>query len=141
VITAIDSSVLLDVLGADATFGPRSGAAIRACLFEGRLAVCDIVMAETASFFPTPAEVVPALATLGVDFDALGAEAALLAGSAWSDYRSRGGSRTRVVADFLIGAHASVQADRLLTRDRGFFRTYFAALEIVDPSEASERES
>jgi hypothetical protein len=39
-----------------------------------------------------------------------------------------------VVADFLVGAHALAQADRLLTRDRGFHRRAFAGLVIVDPS-------
>jgi predicted nucleic acid-binding protein len=38
-----------------------------------------------------------------------------------------------VIADFLVGAHAVEQADRLLTRDRGFQRAAFAGLVIVDP--------
>jgi predicted nucleic acid-binding protein len=39
-----------------------------------------------------------------------------------------------MVADFLIGAHAQLQADALLSRDRGFFREDFQDLQILDPS-------
>lgn len=49
-------------------------------------------------------------------------------------YRKSGGSRERVIADFMIGAHALANADRLLTRDRGFYRKYFKQLRVLDPS-------
>jgi predicted nucleic acid-binding protein len=134
VTTAVDSSVLLDVFGADPTFGPSSAAALRNCLNEGRVVACEVVWAETGASFSAPAEADTALRGLRIDFSALDAPAALAAGMAWRAYRKAGGSRERVVADFLIGAHALSHADRLLTRDRGFYRSYFGALSILDPA-------
>lgn len=69
-----------------------------------------------------------------VSFAAFDERGSLRAGSAWHEYRRSGGSRERVIADFLIGAHAGQFADRLLTRDRGFYRRYFSELEVLDPT-------
>jgi hypothetical protein len=136
VITAVDTNVLLDVFSADPTHGPASREALESGLERGTLVVSDVVWAETAAAFPARDAAEAALDTVGVEFAATGREAAGTAAQAWRVYRSAGGPRTRVVADFLIGAHAVVQADRLLTRDRGFYRRYFTGLEIVDPSGA-----
>ncbi len=133
-ITAVDTSVLLDVFGADAAFASRSADALRACLRDGRLTACEIVWSEVGGFFPSVEATRTAMETLGVDFEAITLDTALLASAAWRRYRQRGGRRDRVVADFLIGAHAAAQADRLLTRDRGFYRAYFSRLGLVDPA-------
>jgi len=76
-----------------------------------------------------------ALEEIDVRFAALDPEVALAAGQVFSAYRRAGGRRDRVPADFLIGTHAWMRADRFLTRDRGFYRTYFKRLRIVDPSQ------
>ena len=44
--TAVDTSVLLDLLTDDATHGPASVAALRTARAEGRLIACECVLAE-----------------------------------------------------------------------------------------------
>jgi predicted nucleic acid-binding protein len=133
-ITAADSNVLLDILGSDPTFGPSSATGIRTALREGRLIACDVVWGEVSASFDSATAARYALDRLNLEFSPTTVEAALVAGTAWKVYRDRGGPRSRVIADFLIGAHALRQADRLLTRDRGFYRTYFRSLRIFDPT-------
>ena len=135
-ITAIDTNVLLDVFGDDPRFGESSQAAVREVLRQGSVVACEVVWAEVASAFPSPKAAAEAMSRLPVEFSAVEVDAALAAGGAWAEYRRRGGQRTRVAADFLIGAHAREQADRLLTRDRGFYRTYFSGLRILEPPQS-----
>lgn len=133
-ITAVDTSVLLDVWLDDARFFEASSSALKSCRAEGPVTACELVWAETAAYFASDARTQAALADLGVQFDSIKPETALRAGASWRAYRSEGGPRARVLPDFLIGAHALLQADRLLTRDRGFYRRYFSKLEVLDPS-------
>lgn len=134
-ITAVDSNVLIDMLGADPRFGPLSRAALRRCLYEGALIACDAVWAEVVAAFPEVSATTDALIRLPIDHSAGTPGGAIRAGVAWRAYRQAGGPRTRIVADFLVGAHALEQADRLLTRDRGFHRTAFKDLAILDPTD------
>lgn len=133
--TAVDSSVLLDVLSGDEKFGEASRLALKSAYAHGPLLACDIVWAEVSSTFGDDQPCGPILARLGLEFEPVSIAAAELAGRTWRTYRARKGSRReRMIADFLIGAHAVESADRLLSRDRGFFRSYFPELALVDPS-------
>jgi predicted nucleic acid-binding protein len=134
VITAVDTSVLLDVFIDDPTFRKRSLAALRQSLADGQLVACEIVWAEIAAAFADPAVAQRALEAIPVTFSEIDMQSAARAGAAWRAYRQRGGTRERIISDFLIGAHAARRADRLLTRDRGFHRLAFKELKILDPT-------
>lgn len=134
-ITAVDTSVLLDVLGADPVHGERSRLALRQAFSDGALVACEIVWAEVAAHFSDAGDCRDVFESLGIRFDAMSADTSLIAGGLWRRHRERSRSpRARVVADFLVGAHAVAEADALLTRDRGFYRDYFSELRIIDPA-------
>jgi predicted nucleic acid-binding protein len=132
--TAVDSSVLYDLILADPRFGPLSRIALDAARANGSVIACEVVWAEVAARFGEARGAAAFFDELGIQYQPLNRQTALAAGALWGDYRNAGGPRQRIIADFLVGAHALHQAHRLLTRDRGLYRAYFAELEIFDPT-------
>ena len=63
-------------------------------------------------------------------------ESSITAGEFFKIYLSRERIMKRVLPDFLIGAHALHNADRLLARDRGYLKDYFKELTVWDPTTA-----
>jgi hypothetical protein len=132
-VTAVDTSVLLDVLLNDPRHAPASLAALHRASAEGTLGICDAALAEIVPVLGI-ADTPQFLADWQLVFLPSTQPVALLAGDMFSAYWGRGGKRGRAVPDFLIAAHAQLLADRLLARDRGYYRDYFARLVLWDPA-------
>ena len=132
-ITAVDTSILFDVCQEDAIFGEHSSQALRHCIQNGKVVICKVVLAELAAGFPSQEVLERRLADLQIEFLPMTLEAACYAGSQWKDYLRRGGTRSRLIGDFMIAAHAEKQCERLLTRDCGFYRKCFGRLQILEP--------
>jgi len=133
-ITAVDTNILLDILVPNEQFYEPSGDALEGAAGEGSILISDIVYAELCIHFENQRDCDAFLEGNEIRVQALTREAHFLASRAWRIYRQQGGKRTRILADFLIGAHAQKQATRLLSRDRGFYRKLFPSLDLVDPS-------
>jgi predicted nucleic acid-binding protein len=132
---ATDSSVLIDLIAGDDESSAASAEAVRQALHAGPVVLCEVALAEVCTAFKGGADVLQFLESLSIRFDAMEAKSALRAGEMQRRYRQRGGNRTRTVADFLIGAHAMMQCNALITRDAGFYRDYFKGLRIIVPAQ------
>ena len=131
-VTAIDTSILLDILLDDPQHSVKSLELLESALADGRVIACPVVCAELRPLFETDTELIQRLREMSVEFDEIGRDSSLLAGQIWKQYRKNGGKKSRVLADFLIGAHATAKSERLLTRDRGYYRQYFKKLKIMN---------
>ncbi len=130
---ALDSSVVIDVLTADGIYGESSSAALSGALAHDDVVVCEAVVAEVQLLLDAAGNVMETLNGLGIRFLPINQQAGVRAGFMNRRFRDRGGRRERVVADFLIGAHALMQCNSLITRDAGFFRDYYKGLKVIVP--------
>ena len=128
-ITAVDTNVLLDVFVSDALHHSLSQEWLTSAYDTGAILVCDVVYAELVAAFGDRSSLDGALRDINATVSPIDTAIAYEAGVRWSRYRQAGGPRVRIISDFLIGAHAVTRADTFLTRDRGFYATYFPDLQ------------
>ena len=127
-ITSVDTNVLLDVFASGAPHHSQSQEWLIDAYDRGAILVCDVVYAELVPAFVDRSALETALREINATVSPIDTAIAYEAGLRWARYRQAGGPRERIIADFLIGAHAVARADTLMTRDRGFYSRYFSEL-------------
>jgi predicted nucleic acid-binding protein len=155
-ITAVDTNILLDILIPGEKHSEASKRLLDKHLASGKLILCEVVFAELAARFPSEQELKLFLAETGMRLVQSDEKTLHIAGMRWAEYARKskrsqfscagcGKSftfscphckaavtrRQSVLSDFLIGAHALVQADCLLSRDLGIYKNNFPDLKIV----------
>ena len=129
----VDTNVLLDIYRADAIWMPWSLQHLQQAK-PGQLAINMVVYAELAGHPAQPENLDEFLETLGIQVLELSRPAARLAGLAFRQYRQRGGTKTGVMPDFFIGAHAAVRGIPILTRDVSRYASYFPTVTLLHPT-------
>ena len=128
---AVDAPVLAELL-ADGAHADAVEATLRQALGSGRVVVCDAALAQLSASLRNGAEALAALEEMGIHFSPVEAKSALRAGEMQRRQRQRSGE-ARPIAGFLIGAHALLQCDALITYDTVFHRDYFKGLKLIAP--------
>jgi len=156
-ITAVDTNIILDVLIPGEPFGESSKGLLDRYSSKGKLILCEVVFAELAARFPSEDELASFLADTRMNLVYSNEKSLYMAGSRWLEYARKSAKnrflcskcghtleatcpqckavltkRLHVLADFLIGAHALVNADCILSRDLGVYKTYFGDLKVID---------
>jgi predicted nucleic acid-binding protein len=132
-VTLVDSNVLLDLVTDDRDWAEWSIEQLEAASLRGPLLINDVVYAELSVRYGRIEDLDGFLDAAGLEIAAMPRPALFLAGKVFTRYRKSGGTRTGVLPDFFIGAHAAVSELPLLTRDVGRYKTYFPSLTLITP--------
>jgi predicted nucleic acid-binding protein len=134
-VTAVDANILLDCGFGDSSASGIARRALHRAEEQGPVIISTVCFAEVAGKFLKRLELTRFLDNLAISVSPLNEETAFLAGQFFREYKLRGGTRERILPDFLIAAHAQLYADRILTRDHRFFTGNFPKLTAVAPED------
>jgi predicted nucleic acid-binding protein len=129
----VDTNVIIDVWQRQPVWWTWSVAQLRAQSLIHDLAINPVIYAEASLSFETLEALDRELGTLQLSLRELPRSALFLAGRAFREYRRAGGTRSGVLSDFFIGAHAAVLGCAILTRDPSRYRSYFPTVELLAP--------
>lgn len=129
----VDTNVLVDVLEDDPQWADWSIQQLRFQSKIHRLVINSIVYSELSLTFSTVEVLDQTIVGLGLAMIEIPKPALFLAGKAFVRYRRQGGTKSNVLGDFFIGAHAAVSGLQILTRDTKRYRSYFPSVVLVAP--------
>ncbi len=134
--TFVDTNILLDLVTNDPSFSAWSLAQLETASLVGPVIINDVVYAELSVRYASKERLDAFISAANLRHDPVPTESLFLAGKVFQEYRKAGGTRTSVLPDFFIGAHAAVLKVPLITRDVGRYRTYFPTVELVAPEQS-----
>lgn len=131
--TLVDTNVLLDLVTNDPVWAGWSIEQLENASLRGPLLINDIVYAELAVRYERIEHLEVFVADAQLVMAPFPRSALFLAAKVFTQYRRAGGTRTGVLPDFMIGAHAAIEKLPVLTHDVGRYRRYFPTVELITP--------
>jgi predicted nucleic acid-binding protein len=131
--TLVDTNILLDIATNDPRWLQWSLQQLDAAAIRGPVLVNAVIYAELAVGYVRIEDLDKTLSDVGLEFAEMPCPALFLAGKVFQRYRDQGGTRTGVLPDFFIGAHAAVARMALLTRDLRRYKTYYPTVTLIAP--------
>lgn len=132
----VDTNVILDVIENDPEWAAWSQAQLDAASLKFTLIINPVIYAELSIAYQRIEELESMIERAGLRLDPIPREALFLAGRVFLKYRRQRGTKSGVLPDFFVGAHAAVSGIPLLTRDARRYLTYFPSLRPIAPKQS-----
>jgi predicted nucleic acid-binding protein len=129
----VDTSVVLDLVTDDPVWADWSQAMLDALAGNEEFVINDVVYAEVSVGYESIGDLDETMTAWRLRLAPIPRLALFEAGKAYRQYRARAGTKTGVLPDFFIGAHAAAEGWPLLTRDAARVRTYFPKVQLIAP--------